>query len=373
MASLNYYERLGIAHDADVASIKRAYRQLALQYHPDTRPDNDDAVQQFREITEAYKTLINTETRAVYDRTLQKQSAMLDDANEKGQQSSAPAHSNPTHEQATQRMYVITDDKTHIAIRWIFAGALVTLFVIMAQIFLFLDSPTPNLIDRSTQMPTGEGSLQPTGTPLPELLREVVPMPNRTLISERAFAACTIDFVRQRNTESCAALNAIEVISDFESDSDSIVLQFVVQEDVQIVFEIEYDAAPTGWTINIGNSRYNNGTQGDGQRRTADAQISVFEQDMLVYGNEDSDNTQLTRIQDVLLNHDALLYVQVEPSKMIWVSNGFAEQLTSRYLFASAGSDVATVTYYAAFNRTISAVRTRTGSGVSRVRIWLLR
>jgi molecular chaperone DnaJ len=61
------YELLGVPRDADEATIKKAFRRLARQLHPDVS-DAPDAESRFREVTEAYEVLSNSETRALYDR-----------------------------------------------------------------------------------------------------------------------------------------------------------------------------------------------------------------------------------------------------------------------------------------------------------------
>ena len=63
----DYYKILGVAKDADEKAIKRAYRQLARQYHPDKNPENDAAEEKFKEINEAYEVLGTSENRAKYD------------------------------------------------------------------------------------------------------------------------------------------------------------------------------------------------------------------------------------------------------------------------------------------------------------------
>jgi molecular chaperone DnaJ len=64
----NYYEILGVPRDADQETIKKAYRELALKYHPDRNPGNKDAEEKFKEINEAYQVLGDPEKRAHYDR-----------------------------------------------------------------------------------------------------------------------------------------------------------------------------------------------------------------------------------------------------------------------------------------------------------------
>ena len=63
----DYYELLGVARDADEQTIKKAFRGLARRLHPDVSKE-PDAEQRFREVTEAYEVLSNSETRALYDR-----------------------------------------------------------------------------------------------------------------------------------------------------------------------------------------------------------------------------------------------------------------------------------------------------------------
>ena len=62
------YEVLGVARDANADTIKKAYRKLAMQFHPDKNPDNKEAENQFKEAAEAYEVLSNAEKRARYDR-----------------------------------------------------------------------------------------------------------------------------------------------------------------------------------------------------------------------------------------------------------------------------------------------------------------
>src|SRR5690554_5863561 len=57
MSKRDYYEVLGVSRDADSKELKRAYRKLAMKYHPDRRPDDKDAEEKFKEATEAYEVL----------------------------------------------------------------------------------------------------------------------------------------------------------------------------------------------------------------------------------------------------------------------------------------------------------------------------
>jgi curved DNA-binding protein len=68
MATKDYYDVLGVGKNADEKEIKRAFRNLAKQYHPDANPDNPNAAEKFKEINEAYEVLSDPEKRQQYDR-----------------------------------------------------------------------------------------------------------------------------------------------------------------------------------------------------------------------------------------------------------------------------------------------------------------
>jgi molecular chaperone DnaJ len=64
----DYYEILGVSRDCDDPGLKSAYRKLALQYHPDRNPNDEQAEEKFKEAAEAYSVLSDPQKRAAYDR-----------------------------------------------------------------------------------------------------------------------------------------------------------------------------------------------------------------------------------------------------------------------------------------------------------------
>lgn len=63
----DYYDILGVSKDASESEIKRAYRKLAIKYHPDKNPDNPEAEEKFKQAAEAYEVLSDAEKKARYD------------------------------------------------------------------------------------------------------------------------------------------------------------------------------------------------------------------------------------------------------------------------------------------------------------------
>ena len=67
MAKRDFYEVLGISKNASEAEIKKAYRRMAMKYHPDRNPDDEEAAHKFKEAKEAYEVLSDAQKRSAYD------------------------------------------------------------------------------------------------------------------------------------------------------------------------------------------------------------------------------------------------------------------------------------------------------------------
>ena len=68
MSQADLYETLGVDRNASADELKKAYRKLAVKYHPDKNPDDKEAEAKFKEISSAYDILKDSEKRAAYDR-----------------------------------------------------------------------------------------------------------------------------------------------------------------------------------------------------------------------------------------------------------------------------------------------------------------
>ena len=67
MSKRDYYEVLGLARDANESEVKKAYREKALKYHPDKNPGDADAEAAFKEVSEAFEVLSDSQKRTLYD------------------------------------------------------------------------------------------------------------------------------------------------------------------------------------------------------------------------------------------------------------------------------------------------------------------
>ncbi|ELP93431.1 DnaJ family protein, partial [Entamoeba invadens IP1] len=67
MSDSDYYDTLGVSKNANDEDIKRAYKKLAMKYHPDKNPGNKQAEEKFKEVAEAYSVLSDHEKRRTYD------------------------------------------------------------------------------------------------------------------------------------------------------------------------------------------------------------------------------------------------------------------------------------------------------------------
>jgi len=144
-------------------------------------------------------------------------------------------------------------------------------------------------------------------------------------------------------------------------------------------FDITYAGAPSGWSVNLGDSIANDGDGGDGGQQSNDAEVQIVNGNLLLYGNDDTPPQVATDGQRLLLARNDI--VRAGETIALEVSNGWLgisaaggiEAFDSPYLFAlnrqPDREGVVNQEIYAAFNRVIAGGRD--GSGVTRVVITL--
>ncbi|WP_333119850.1 DUF4347 domain-containing protein [Microcoleus sp. Pol17_C1] len=144
-------------------------------------------------------------------------------------------------------------------------------------------------------------------------------------------------------------------------------------------FIVEYDKAPSGWTVNLGDSGSNDGYGGDGSTQSRDAEMQIVNGNMSVNGNDYNTppGGELTQgnVPNFVTNASSV-ELEVSNEQLAWDNkNGLKNSLNSPYLYALNGQVDATgpvnSEIYAGFNRVISGPGDRIGAGASKVTILL--
>ncbi|MEP6580423.1 FG-GAP-like repeat-containing protein [Microcoleus vaginatus GB2-A3] len=144
-------------------------------------------------------------------------------------------------------------------------------------------------------------------------------------------------------------------------------------------FIVEYDKAPSGWTVNLGDSGSNNGYGGDGSTQSRDAEMNIVNGNMSVFGNDyntpPGGELAPGNVPNFVSNASRVEF-EISNEQLAWDNkNGLKNSLNSPYLYALNGQpdDTGPVNseIYAGFNRVISGPGDRIGSGASKVTILL--
>lgn len=363
----NYYELFGIAVDADRDDIKRAYRQLARQYHPDVRPNDPKAAEQFKQINEAYQTLINVERRARYDTELRHQqqatqpaSASIPKADSVAQHDPSVASAKVTYSKPQK------PENTNAFVLYMFVGLLITLMIIIFQGILvsIIENDTssqrraPNLATQRADVVTSTST--PSGPA--NRLQFIESLESDAFID--ATAQCRV-FVRG-GQHTCDGISAIQFVIPLQSEQG--VMQIDLADYSRVVLRVTLRGEPNNWTLNVGGSPKNDGTN-DISSNPNDAQASLFGRDLLIYSNSQNNHDQLARITDVLPPTDGVITLDFRHQQIAWHTDSLSQQYESRYWLNMVTDDGGML--YIGLNRAIVEPTTRTGTGLDTVTIWL--
>ena len=320
----DYYQLLNIPRDADRQTIKKAYRQLALQYHPDVRPNDKFAENHFKEISTAYRTLINPVRRAHYDHT----------------------HNNIVNNPKIYPSDTLRrDPSTNLMLRIIFLGFAVILLIIAIQV---------GLIVHYSNNPSNPSEQKSSST-------STIPVFEHTTLSSSQQQAifnsdlypnapsCTL--ILSNNTHTCTNTTNIHLQSLTADHQATLILTL---GNSRALLAITYDEKSDGLTLHISNPDSDLG------------QIQIFDQTLTISGNAD---TPLFEVPDAIIPQSTL-FLDISPNTVRWQLEDQAEAIHSRYLFPFEPSSDENLLYIT-FNHGLND-NSQIGSGITSVRIWLL-
>jgi hypothetical protein len=204
------------------------------------------------------------------------------------------------------------------------------------------------------------------------------PIPTPTPRPKPQPVSCTINF--QADWSDCGGVTGVQQLENIYGQA---LLQLTLDPATtgydRARFDITYDGAPDGWSVNIGDSITNNGRGGDTGHEFNDAEVQLVDGQLLVYGNEETrtrdakDGRRLLFTLDDVVRRDETVALEVSNDRLGINYGGGIEVVESPYLFALDGqldrAGLANYEIYAAFNRTIDG--SSNGSGISQVVVTL--
>jgi hypothetical protein len=327
----DYYQLLNIPRDADRKAIKKAYRHLALQFHPDVRPNDKSAENHFKAISTAYRTLINPVRRAQYDHT----------------------HNNITNNpKIYPPLSTMPDPTTNFMLRIIFLGFGVTLLMIAVQVSL--------IVHYSNNSNNAPNETSPFSTLVPELERATLSPSQQSFIfsADPDTPTCTLNLAD--NTHTCTNTTHIHLQSLTADHQSLLILNFAdLSQYSGALLAITYTKIPDAVTVHIGNPDSDDGS------------VQIVNQTLTIVSNTGAPpkSTPLLRLP-LAIQPKSTLFLAISPNMVQWKIENHAESVHSRYLFPfEQSSDENTL--YLAFNRGLNDNH-QIGSGIASVQIWLL-
>lgn len=280
----DYYHLLNIPLNADRKAIKQAYRHLALQYHPDVRPNDQFAENHFKEISIAYRTLINPVRRAQYDHSL---------GNITNNTKIYPSDS------------MMNDPVTNFMLRIIFLGFGITLLIIAIQIGFIVHYSDKSNVEVSSNF-------------TPKLERFTLTDSQQQTIFNPALypTAPTCIYTIEANTQSCHHED-LHLQVTTTNHQTLITTNFPSLDQYSgILFIINYAKIPEETTLLISNPDSDS------------AEIQIINQTLKILGETET----LVEIPEAI-EEQTTFYLNIEPSTLYWKINDYAEAIQSSNLF----------------------------------------
>ena len=194
--------------------------------------------------------------------------------------------------------------------------------------------------------------------------------------------SCTLDL--DAGTNDCGGIVAVDYIDMYRASRRGANGQAVMKLTLdsrrsgytRATFDVTYSAAPVGWTVNIGDSPSNNGYGGDGGDQSNDAEMTITDGALIVYGNdytparETTDGHRQMFYQEDMVRGGESISIEVANERLDIDAPGGSEVFDSPYLYALARQPDregrTNYELYAAFNRTVAS-SSRNGTGASQV------
>lgn len=189
--------------------------------------------------------------------------------------------------------------------------------------------------------------------------------------SENESTSCTIDLVA--NTHTCSGIGALRFILSPSGGKTVVTLKLDPRTSgfFQARFDVTYNAEPSGFTVNIGDSATNDGGGGDARTQSNDSELQIFFRQFSLVGNDDSTPSRVLRVLEGFAENGKTISFTVSNNHVDWrTAAGATGAVDSPFIYALDGQPdgEGPINYdiYAAFNRVIGDPG-RSGSGVSRV------
>lgn len=383
--SKDYYRILGVSPSANSQEIKSAYRRLALRYHPDTNPNDPKAAAKFHLLAEAYRTLINPKRRADYDAKY-RPSTPRPTTRVQGDRVVYRAYTQEhgriyeeVRDNHTTVDTTVTDKKELLS-----ALPLIGFFMVLMICFFSTTTVLNSGLTQQSQANLNAihtvtvraqnaavtSSPRPILSPTPNPLAtyQTLSSTRRQQLQARSLdTLCTLFLTTHKHD--CPA-DTVAFIAEPSNNNAIIEIDLDLADYQGILFEITYGSRFSEWSLNIGDSRYNDGTKSPSRPEPFNAQLVISNNTLLIFGDEDTPSSSRTLFsQSNIIRPRSTVFVEVAHHQVRWGIGSLTAQLTSPNLYNLTIQDSK---IYAAFNRVIYLSNPSRGEGIQAIVIRLV-